>query len=150
INTEKLVAALHCNPTYQTWRDASPANDNQPMNCVTWYEAMAFCIWDGGYLPTEAEWNYAASGGRDQRPYPWTSDRSTTVDCTYADYKGDHDPACGEGAMVGPNLVGSKPNGDGLWGQADLAGNLSEWNLDWFADRYPGSSPGSSCGDCAN
>lgn len=141
INTEELVAALHCSSTYQTWRDAPTANDNQPMNCLTWYEAMAFCIWDGGYLPTEAEWNYAASGGSDQRPYPWASDGSTAVDCTYADY------TCVEGVKGGTNRVGSEsPKGDGLWGQADLAGNVSEWNLDWLTDIYQGSS----CSDCAN
>ncbi len=47
------------------------SNENQPINCVTWYEAFAFCISDGGYLPTAAEWNYAAAGGSDQRAYPF-------------------------------------------------------------------------------
>jgi formylglycine-generating enzyme required for sulfatase activity len=147
INTEELVAALSCDSTYQTWNDTSTPNDNQPMNCLTWYEAMAFCIWDGGYLPTEAEWNYAASGGSEQRPYPWASDGSTTVDCTYADYSDGIASACMDGVTGGANRVGSEsPKGDGLWGQADLAGNLSEWNLDWFTDTYPAPP----CIDCAN
>src|SRR5215510_9585853 len=62
-DTVALKNQVKCSSTYQTWTDAPGINENKPMNCVTWYEAMAFCIWDGGYLPTEAEWSYAAMGG---------------------------------------------------------------------------------------
>jgi hypothetical protein len=56
-----------------TWTDTVGPNENLPMNCVPWYKAFAFCVWDGGRLPTEAEWNYAATGGNEQRKYPWGS-----------------------------------------------------------------------------
>ena len=39
----------------------------------SWYDAYAFCIWDGGFLPSEAELEYAAAGGSQQREYPWGS-----------------------------------------------------------------------------
>lgn len=47
------------------------ALDRKPLNCIPWYVLFAFCIWDGGRLPTEAEFAYAASGGAEQRPFPW-------------------------------------------------------------------------------
>jgi len=59
--------ALGCDSTFATWAEQIGANENRQINCVSWYEAFAFCIWDGGYLPTAAEWNYAASGGSEQR-----------------------------------------------------------------------------------
>ncbi len=39
-------------------------HENLPMDCLLWVEAFAFCIWDGGRLPTETEWEYAAAGGQ--------------------------------------------------------------------------------------
>lgn len=46
------------------------ALDRKPLNCVPWHVLFAFCVWDGGRLPTDAEWGYAFSGG-EQRTFPW-------------------------------------------------------------------------------
>jgi formylglycine-generating enzyme required for sulfatase activity len=118
------------------------------MNCLTWYVAMAFCAWDGGYLPTEAEWNYAAAGGEQQRAYPWSVPAdSLVVDSAHASYEqtdgqclGDGMPDCTVTDLV---PVGTKPAGDGRWGHSDLAGNVEEWVLDFPA---PYVTP---CIDCA-
>ena len=133
-----------------TWTDLPAADENRPINCLSWYEAMAFCAWDGGYLPTEAEWNYAAAGGDQQRAYPWSSPASAVaLDGTHASYRdatnncvGDGMPGC---AVTDLAVVGSKPAGVGRWGQVDLAGNVYEWTRDWFDANYP-----VPCMDCAN
>ena len=143
-----LVAAVKCNSTYQTWTDTPAANEHRPMNCITWYEAMAFCAWDGGYLATEAEWNYAATGGDQQRAYPWSNPASSTaLDGSHASYN-DGANCVGDGvagcALTDLVAVGTKPSGDGRWGQSDLAGNVWEWTLDWYATYI------SACTDCAN
>jgi sulfatase modifying factor 1 len=125
-DTPSLIGDLKCDPKFATWTDQPGANENLPINCVSWYEAMAFCISDGGYLPTTAEWNFAASGGTDQRAYPWSQPPgSPVIDCTDASYLTMF-RTC---AAVIP--VGSKPAGNARWGQADMAGNVWEWNLDW-------------------
>jgi formylglycine-generating enzyme len=127
---------LACNAQLKTWTDKVGGNEGHPIVCETWFEAAAFCIWDGGFLPSEAEWNYAAAGGAEQRVYPWsTPAKSTAIDCSYANYE-----MCSDATVV---PVGQLPKGDSKWGHADLAGNAWEWTLDWKQDY---TTP---CIDCA-
>jgi formylglycine-generating enzyme required for sulfatase activity len=125
-----FVNRLTGDPYNPTWTDAPGANENKAINWVDWYEAFAFCIWDGGRLPAEAEWEYAAAGGDQNRFYPWGCVRP---DCTYANFwNGSYSSPCHDyGDSVA--AVGSTPNGNGRWGHADLAGNVDEWCLDWYA-----------------
>lgn len=136
-DTAKLKAALRCDPIFGTWTDMPGSNESKPLECLDWYTAFAFCAWDGGRLPTYAEWNYAASGGSEQRYYPWSNPPSSEkIDDSYAVY-------CGGTCL--PQLVGSKsPRGDAKWGQADLGGNAWEWTLDWSPTEYM-----MPCHDCA-
>jgi formylglycine-generating enzyme required for sulfatase activity len=99
-----------------------------PVRGVDWYAAFAFCIWDGGRLPSEAEWAYAAFGGKDDRLYPWSVDRTTPT----------HKQACfsdDDEMSDAPLPVGSLPDGQGRFGHDDLAGNLYEWVADSFQDE---------------
>ena len=66
-------ANLHVRSSDDTWTSSAGTQENLPINCVNWWESYAFCIWDGGFLPSEAEWEYAAAGGSQQREYPWGS-----------------------------------------------------------------------------
>lgn len=142
-DTDALLAGLKCDAA-QSWTDIPGANEDLPINCVTWFEAFAFCAWDGGFLPTETEWNFAAAGGPEQRAYPWSSPAgSTNIDCSFANYNNTtYCTAPPNGAVDHVGSVALK--GTGKYGQADLAGNVFEWVLDGF-----GPLPG-TCIDCAN
>ena len=148
-DTAALIQSLKCSATYQTWTDVPDRNENRPINCVTWHAAMAFCIWDGGFLPTEAEWNYAASGGNEQRAYPWSTPAgSLALDTSHASYAPTFDTDCVGDGLPGCTLediipVGTRPAGNGRWGHADFGGNVYEWTLDWYEDFYP-----NPCNDC--
>ena len=139
-NRTALESDITCNnSSSRTWNPVSaPPNDSYPMNCVSWYEAFAFCIWDGGRLPTEAEWEYAAAGGSENRVYPWGNVVTEPLPANYSGNSGSPFIA-----------VGSYEDGNGRWGHADLAGSMFEWVLDWYAgDYYTMTQTG--CSDCAN
>jgi Sulfatase-modifying factor enzyme 1 len=120
-----------------TWTSTAGSAENLPINCVNWYQAYALCIWDGGFLPSEAEWEYTAAGGGQQRVYPWGS-TDPGASNAYAIY-GEHYTA-----NLGIAPVGTAARGAGLWGQLDLAGELREWNLDSYA------AYADPCTDCAD
>jgi formylglycine-generating enzyme required for sulfatase activity len=124
-------------PKRREWTPEPAGNENVPVACASWFEAYAFCIWDGGFLPSEAEWEYAAAGGSEQRPYPWShADTPSVIDCSYANY---------DYCVGATNDVGSEsPKGDGKYGHADLAGNVREWTSDYWVEAY--ATP---CNDCS-
>jgi formylglycine-generating enzyme required for sulfatase activity len=132
---------LACDANLATWTPSSGARESSPINCVSFWEARAFCIWSGGFLPSEAEWEYAAAGGDEQRAFPWgaidpgNANAYAIYDCNYP---------FGSGTCLGGAApVGTAALGAGRWGQLDLAGNLNEWTLDSFGDY---ATP---CIDCA-
>ena len=140
---EALRAEVKCEENFRTWTDAPGANEDLPMNCVDWLVAFAFCAWDGGRLPTEAEWNYAAAGGNEYRTYPWSD---AAPDATFAVYDCAADGSAAADCQISDILaVGARsPKGDNKWGQADLAGGMGEWTMDWNVG-YP-----AQCDNCAS
>jgi formylglycine-generating enzyme required for sulfatase activity len=136
---------LSCDTGKYTWTPSPALHERMPIGCVTWYEAYAFCIWDGGFLPSEAEWNYAAAAGAEQRAYAWSRpSTSTTIDCSYANYTSVTGDAGRCGSRYSMTDVGFEPNGNGKFGQAGLSGNVQEWTFDVFGPYTP------TCLDCAN
>ena len=117
-----------------TWTTGPAGSEDRPVECVDWYEAAAFCAWDGGRLPTWSEWEYAFTGGTEYRRYPWGSDIPTC----------DHDEG---GACPWPLRVGTQSLGAGKWGQYNLSGGVAEFVFD--TTYYPPQSPDCSGADCA-
>jgi formylglycine-generating enzyme required for sulfatase activity len=105
------------------------ARQVHPVNCVDWSTAQAFCVWDGGRLPTEAEWEFAArhvlSAGLDAaRMYPWGNAIPST-DCDRA-----HWNRCPGDDMASTRRVGRFAPSAGFY---DLTGNVWEWTADLYA-----------------
>jgi formylglycine-generating enzyme required for sulfatase activity len=141
-----------CPADHPTWTPSPTGRESLPINCVNWYEAYAFCIMEGGFLPSEAEWEYAAAGGAEQREYPWGSTAPGTAcpgsGCEYAIYNcyyPDGSGTCAAGAAAGmTNIapVGYASLGVSKWGQLDMAGEVWEWTLD---SPGPFSEPCTNC-----
>ena len=128
---------------FATWTSDPGPNETLPMNCANWPLAYAFCIWDGGFLPSENEFEFAAAGGGRQRVFPWgTTDPGTSPD--YVIFKCNYNPTngtCTGVSNIAP--VGTATLGAGFYGHMDLAGELNEWMLDYNAAYVD------PCIDCA-
>ena len=108
------------------WReDQFPKGEAQyPVVCITWEAARAFARWAGKRLPSEAEWEFAARGGRPDQRYPWGDGEPTPERANYGDSGIRHAVAVGSYA----------PNPYGVF---DLAGNVWEFCLDPWSEPYP-------------
>ena len=134
---------LHCAGAWSAW---TSGDDELPINCVNWYEAYAFCIWDGGFLPSDAELEYA-SATTQEREYPWGSAapgiQYAIYDCDYPSGSSACSSELDAAGAVNLAPVGQAPLGAGAWGQLDLAGELWAWTVDWAVSYF------NPCVDCA-
>ena len=124
----RIPEALHNGHYLADWDENSyPVGEaNHPVVSVSWYAAMAYAEWAGKRLPTEAEWEKAARGGKVDQGFPWENG----IDSSKANY-GEN---IGSTTTVGRYLR----NAYGLY---DMAGNVWEWCLDAYDENFYFSSP---------
>lgn len=104
---------------------------DHPAIHISWNDAVAYCEWANARLPTEAEWEYAARGGLDQRRYPW-GDELTPDEHHMCNIWQGRFPAKNtvqDGYRGTAETDAFAPNGFGLY---NVAGNVWEWCADWW------------------
>jgi formylglycine-generating enzyme len=110
--------------------------DDHPVVHVSWEDADAYAKWAGKRLPTEAEWELAARGGLDGKPFIW-GDEAPSINPPRANiWQGrfPYQDLASDGFSGTAPVKSYAPNGYGLY---DMAGNVWEWVADWYrADTY--------------
>jgi formylglycine-generating enzyme len=126
-------------PKPKHWDDPNFNHPDQPVVAVSWIEAVKYCDWLSMLpgrryrLPTEAEWERAARGGRDGLVYPWGNEAPGDWPEYVKRWSGEV-----RGPLpVGP-AGGSTPNPYGLY---NVSENVHEWCADWFGRNYYAQSP---------
>ena len=122
------------NQDFAAFRKVDCEDPNLPVTSVNWFDALEYCRWLSAQwdmeirLPTEAEWEFAARGGMEQKLYPW-GDAPVTARPGYAErWRGGPEP-----------IAMSEPNAYGLY---DMCENVHEWCSDWYDPAYYLVSPG--------
>jgi formylglycine-generating enzyme required for sulfatase activity len=110
--------------------------DNHPAVHVSWDDAVAYCKWAGKRLPTEAEWEFAARGGLEGKPYVWGDEKPSEEKPQANIWQGSfpNGNTNKDGFARTAPVRSFAPNGYGLY---DVAGNVWEWCSDWYRnDTY--------------
>lgn len=116
----RCVRAKKCTYFNGTILGMGEMEPNWPMDFINWKEASEYCRLQGGRLPTDAEWEYAARG-TDGRRYPWGNEPPTD----------EHWRVRRKGTTEKSADVGTHPKGRSFFGLEDMSGNVKEWVSDY-------------------
>ena len=127
------------------WKHPSGPNsslvgkENHPVVQISYEDAQAYCEWAGRRLPTEAEWEYAARGGKTKAIFTWGNDFSK-LSVSANSWEGEFpvNNTVQDGHEFRAPVQSYPPNGYGLF---DMAGNVWEWTSDWYNTKYYSTLP---------
>ena len=129
-------------------RSSIGGRDDHPVVHIAYRDAEAYARWAGKELPTEAEWEYAARGGREGAEFAWGDELTPEGRHLANTWQGafPHENLASDGYRRTSPVLAFPANGYGIH---DMIGNVWEWTTDWFSPRHA-EEPSKNCCAPAN
>ena len=117
---------------------------DHPVVHVAWSDVQAYAKWAGKRIPTEAEWEFAARGGKEGLEFAWGDELIPAGKHMANTWQGEFPwQNTSEDGFDGTSPIGAFPAND--YGLYDMIGNVWEWTIDWYSPRHPDEKQKACC-----